>query len=73
MEHGRNTKIELLKGVPLFAGCSKVELQKLATIADEIDLRDGTELTREGRPGRELFVLIDGTVAVTQQESGWPS
>ena len=67
MALGRNTKIDLLKRVPLFAGCSKVELQKLAAIADEIDLRDGTELTREGRPGREFFVLIDGTVAVTQE------
>ncbi len=62
----RNAKIELLKSVPLFAGCSKSELGQLATIADEIDLRQGTVLTREGRPGREFFVLIDGTAEVTQ-------
>ena len=66
MRLGSNAKIDLLKRVPLFAGCSKAELQKLAAIADEIDLRDGTELTREGRPGREFFVLIEGTVDVTQ-------
>ena len=34
-----NAKIELLKSVPLFAGCSKAELRRLASIADEIDLR----------------------------------
>jgi CRP-like cAMP-binding protein len=66
MRLGRNAKIDLLKRVPLFAGCSKSELQKLAAVADEIDLRNGRELTREGRPGREFFVLIDGTVEVTQ-------
>jgi CRP-like cAMP-binding protein len=66
MRLGRNAKTDLLKQVPLFAGCSKAELQKLAAVADEIDLRNGATLTREGRPGREFFVLIVGTVDVTQ-------
>jgi CRP-like cAMP-binding protein len=64
---GRNAKIELLKSVPLFAGCSKSELRELAMTADEIDLRDGHVLTKEGRPGREFFVLVDGTARVTQK------
>jgi CRP-like cAMP-binding protein len=63
---GRNAKIELLKRVPLFAGCSKKELEALAVIADELDLDEGTTLTREGQPGREFFVLVDGTVCVTR-------
>ena len=63
----RDAKIELLKSVPLFAGCSKNELRALAKTADEIDLRQGTVLTREGRPGREFFVLIDGTAEVTKK------
>jgi CRP/FNR family cyclic AMP-dependent transcriptional regulator len=66
MRLGNNAKIELLKHVPLFAGCSKKELEALAAIADEIDLRDGSTLTREGQPGREFFVLIEGTVDVIQ-------
>ena len=61
-----NAKIELLKSVPLFAGCSKAELRRLASIADEIDLREGTVLTREGRIAHEFFVLIEGTVRVTK-------
>ena len=66
MQLGRNAKIELLKKVPLFAGCSKAELRELALVADEIDLRVGRTLVREGRPGREFFVLIEGTVRVTR-------
>lgn len=62
-----NAKIELLKSVPLFAGCSKAELRRLASIADEIDLREGTVLTREGRIAHEFFVLIEGTVRVTKE------
>ena len=63
----RDAKVELLKKVPLFADCSKAELRELAKSADELDLREGTVLTREGRPRREFFVLIDGTVQVTQK------
>jgi CRP/FNR family transcriptional regulator, cyclic AMP receptor protein len=63
---GSNAKIDLLRRVPLFAGCSKNELEALALIADEIDLSDGAVLTREGQPGREFFVLVEGTVDVNQ-------
>jgi CRP/FNR family cyclic AMP-dependent transcriptional regulator len=63
---GKNAKVELLKRAPLFAECSKSELAALATTADELDLREGAVLTREGAPGREFFVLIEGTVRVTR-------
>jgi CRP/FNR family transcriptional regulator, cyclic AMP receptor protein len=60
----KDAKTELLKGAPLFAHCSKRELAAISSIADEIDLKDGHELTREGAVGREFFVLIDGTADV---------
>jgi hypothetical protein len=66
MRLGSNAKIDLLKSVPLFAGCSKKELEVLASIADEIDLKEGSVLTQEGQPGREFFVLVEGSVDVTQ-------
>ena len=62
----RDAKVELLKKVPLFAGCSKSELTQLAKTADELDVREGTVLTREGKSGREFFVLISGTAKVTK-------
>jgi CRP-like cAMP-binding protein len=62
----RDAKVELLKKVPLFAGCSKSELRELAKTADELDVREGTVLTREGKAGREFFVLISGTAKVTK-------
>jgi CRP-like cAMP-binding protein len=65
---GSNAKVDLLKSVPLFAGCTKSELKQLASSTDEVDLREGYVLMREGRPGREFFVLIDGDVAVTAKD-----
>ena len=62
----RDAKVELLKKVPLFADCSKSELKALARTADELDVREGTVMTREGRPGREFFVLVEGTARVTK-------
>jgi CRP/FNR family transcriptional regulator, cyclic AMP receptor protein len=63
----RNNKIELLKRVPLFAGCSKKELERIATLADEIDFRAGKRLIREGEPGREFFVLVDGSAQISRK------
>jgi CRP/FNR family transcriptional regulator, cyclic AMP receptor protein len=60
----KDAKSELLRTVPLFAQCSKRELGAIGGIADEIDLKEGTELTRQGKPGREFFVLIDGSADV---------
>jgi CRP/FNR family transcriptional regulator, cyclic AMP receptor protein len=62
----RNEKVELVKKVPLFSGCSKRDLEQIAQIADEIDLAEGKEMTREGSRGREFFVLLEGDADVTK-------
>lgn len=64
MKLRKDAKTELLKHAPLFAHCSKRELEAIGAIADEIDLKEGRELTREGAPGREFFVLVEGTADV---------
>ena len=62
----RNQKVELIRKVPLFAHCSKRELEQIAQIADEIDLRKGKEMTRQGSRGREFFVLLEGDASVNK-------
>jgi len=56
----------LIRQVPLFSHCSKRELEQIAQIADEIDLREGKEMTTQGSRGREFFVLLDGDAEVTK-------
>jgi len=63
----RDAKIELIKRVPLFAHCSKSELGSVALVADEIDMPEGKVLTTEGDPGREFFVLVEGTADVRRK------
>jgi hypothetical protein len=46
----RNYKVELLKRVPLFADCSRGELEQIAQIADELDLAEGKNLTAWASP-----------------------
>ena len=52
--------------MPLFAGCSKRELSALAPLVDELDVPQGKTVIREGRRGREFFVVVDGRLAVSQ-------
>jgi CRP-like cAMP-binding protein len=63
---GKDAKVELLKGVPLFSKLDKKELQDVAQIADEIDLPAGKEMATEGDRGREFFVLLKGEAEVTR-------
>jgi CRP/FNR family cyclic AMP-dependent transcriptional regulator len=60
----KNTKVELIKGVPLFAGLSKRELEEVAGLADELAIPEGTKLTHEGAAGHEFLVLAEGTAEV---------
>jgi len=60
-------KVDLIAGVPLFAGLSKSELGQVASIADEIDLPADKVLIREGERGREFFVLLEGEAEVARK------
>jgi CRP-like cAMP-binding protein len=63
----KDAKITLLRKVPLFAQCSKRELQEIASVADEVTLPEGTSLTKEGASGREFVVIVDGAAEVRRR------
>jgi CRP/FNR family transcriptional regulator, cyclic AMP receptor protein len=63
----KNAKVELIRSVPLFSGCSNRELAEIASMTDEIDFPEGKTLIKEGERAREFLVLIDGTVDVTRE------
>lgn len=60
----KDAKIEKLRQVPLFAACSSTDLARIASVADEVSFRPGRVLMKEGAPGREFVVLLDGEVEV---------
>jgi CRP/FNR family cyclic AMP-dependent transcriptional regulator len=63
----KDVKVALISKVPLFAGLTKQQLGRVASIADEIDLPKGKVLTREGDRGREFFVLLEGEAEVRRK------
>ncbi len=67
MALGANAKLDLIKRVPLFEQCSKKDLQSIAQIADELDIRAGKVLIQEGERGREFFVIVAGEVEVRRK------
>lgn len=58
-------RVERLRRVPLFAGCTAKQLQFIAGRADELDLEKGTVLCREGKSGGDFFVLLSGAAEVS--------
>ncbi len=53
-----------LRDVPLFAALGKKDLEAIGRIADEVDVREGKVLTRQGDLGHEFFVLESGRACV---------
>ncbi len=63
----KNAKVELIKSVPLFASCTKKELEAIAGQADELTVPAGKALTKEGERGREFMVIVDGSAEVRKK------
>jgi CRP/FNR family cyclic AMP-dependent transcriptional regulator len=64
MRLSRQTKIDLLRKVPLFSRCSRKELESIGRMSDELDVRVGKDLTVQGKPAREFFILVAGEAVV---------
>jgi CRP/FNR family transcriptional regulator, cyclic AMP receptor protein len=62
----RDTKVEALRGVPLFEGLSRKQLTDLAKISEDVDCEAGKVLCREGERGQEFFVLMQGEAEITR-------
>src|ERR1700760_4710980 len=56
----RRPSDERLARVPLFSHLSKQHLRELSGLATPLDVKAGHTLMRQGEPGRELVVIIDG-------------
>jgi CRP/FNR family transcriptional regulator, cyclic AMP receptor protein len=57
-------KAEALGRVPLFSGCSRKELEFLASRTDEVDLEPNSTLIKQGSPSDSFYVLLEGEATV---------
>ena len=53
-----------LSEVAFFKGFTDHELRRVAELAEELDAETGAELTDQGRPGQEAYVILDGRAGV---------
>ena len=57
-------KLEVLRGVPLFADLDERDLQAVADLARAQTHKAGEILMLEGEPGEEFYVIVDGTIRI---------
>ena len=62
-----DTKVELIRHLPLFELCSKRDLRRIAALAVERRIEAGTALISEGEPGTEFYVVVDGEIDVRRK------
>lgn len=63
-------KILFLRGVPLFAELSPVDLRQVAGIAGEHLFADGEVISEQGTIGEEMYVIVSGEVRVVSHGKG---
>ena len=60
----RDDKLELIRSVPLFSGLTDHELERVASLADIVDLPKDRVIMTQGQLGWEMFVVVTGSARV---------
>jgi len=63
-EHEALTKLDALRGIPLFSHLSYREQNEVLAISEMRNYEAGAEIVTEGEPGEDLYVVIRGRVAI---------
>lgn len=63
---GHQATVDRLEAVDQLRECSRAQLEEVARLAERVQAGAGEVLGREGRIGREFFLILSGSVAVTR-------
>jgi CRP/FNR family transcriptional regulator, cyclic AMP receptor protein len=66
----QSSYIEHLAKIPLFTSLSRKELALLAKLCDEVTVRAGKVLVKQGTVGYECFVIVEGEALVERDGRG---
>jgi CRP/FNR family cyclic AMP-dependent transcriptional regulator len=66
----KDAKLALLGAVPLFSACTKRDLSRIAALVEEVEAPQGKVMMRQGNPGRECYVISEGTAKATMRGRG---
>lgn len=62
----KDPRVDLLRNVPLFSGCTDKQVAFIVTRVEDVDVPAGRVLCTEGTTGGEFFVVVSGTASVTR-------
>lgn len=54
-----------LTSIDIFAGCGPREIERLSSLSEEVVVRAGAVVVREGTRGSAFFFVVDGTAEVS--------
>jgi CRP-like cAMP-binding protein len=57
-------KLDLLRSIGLFSQLGKKEIERLGQLTEEVDVKPGQVLMRQGDRGHEMFVIASGQVKI---------
>ena len=63
----RQTPFTPLRSMKLFSGCTTSELNRISSLTMLVEVKQGTALAEEGSPGREFFIIAEGTATVSRR------
>ena len=61
----RSSVADHIADVPMFAACSEKELAIVSKLTTQTDVPAGKELTKQGAPGQEFVIVLEGTAIAT--------
>jgi CRP-like cAMP-binding protein len=59
-----DAKVDLLRGVDLFADVDPQHLEQIAQACVEVEFEPGAQIVREGDVGTGFFVIVSGSVSI---------
>ncbi|MBI3997470.1 MAG: cyclic nucleotide-binding domain-containing protein [Armatimonadetes bacterium] len=62
----KKRKVELVRGVPLFAGMTDRSLQAIASRAQDIEFAAGQYIVRQGQIGTGFYLIVSGRARVVR-------
>lgn len=64
----RDARIDAIADLEIFAGLDRKQLATIASLSTQVSLPEGSVLCRRGERGREAFILVEGSVAVSVED-----
>ena len=66
MARKQDPKVEALSTIEVLAGASRRDLQEICSLTTEVRVRAGRVLCTQGAQAQEVFLVMDGSIAVSR-------